>query len=326
MAANRMIILKSIPMVRRLEYLETFLQGTREGLSRRELMESLGKRKQAFEIEKDLALGRGQPRRKDITQANRLTDHCVKLARSLLFVDKVGMRYRLLEAGRLYLDSGENERKKIFAEAFSKAYPHLSAVVQALALLKEGEEIVLPLQKKEEFKTEVEKYGLSMSPMCFETIRDIGARLGLMNWFATGVGLERNQHVYLTCQITAETPESFLVKIRSLEGWLYAVPFEVERNRFRDCLWETYLVLADRIPGAPLFYSSVREKVCGLLKIRDDQFDNEIMRMVEWDEMLRVIWSEGVLQYQKDSASMIKSLPPKNEWGRYVVYLKMVRR
>jgi hypothetical protein len=39
-----------------------------------------------------------------------------------------------------------------------------------------------------------------------------------------------------------------------------------------------------------------------------------------------VIWSEGVLQYQKDSASMLKSLPPKNEWGRYVVYLKMVRR
>src|SRR5665647_683635 len=177
MAANRIIILKSIPMVRRLEYLETFLQGTREGFSRRELMESLGKRKKAFEIEKDLALGRGQPRRKDITQANRLTDHCVKLARSLLFVDKVGMRYRLLEAGRLYLDSGENERKKIFAEAFSKAYPHLSAVVQALALLKEGEEIVLPLQKKEAFKTEVEKYGLSMSPMCFETIRDIGCLL-----------------------------------------------------------------------------------------------------------------------------------------------------
>ena len=104
------------------------------------------------------------------------------------------------------------------------------------------------------------------------------------------------------------------------------MPFEVERNKFRDCLWETYLSLADRIPGSPLFYSSVREKVCGLLKIRDDQFDNEIMRMVEWDEMLRVIWSEGVLQYQKDSASMLKSLPPKNEWGRYVVYLKMVRR
>jgi len=313
-------------MVRRLEYLETFLQGTRKGISRRELMESLGERKKAFEIEKDLSLGRGRPRRKDITRADRLIDHCVKLARNMQFVDKVGLRYRLLEAGRIYLDSAETERKKIFAEVFSKAYPHLSAVVLALALLKEEEEVVLPLQNKSEFKPEVEKYGLSMGQMCFDTIRDIGTRLGLMNWYVTGVGLERRQHVYLTCEITRETPESYLVKIRSLEGWLFAVPFEVERNRFRDCLWETYLSLADRIPGSPLFYSSVREKVCGLLKIRDDQFDNEVMRMVKWDEMLRVIWSEGVLQYQKDSASMLKSLPPKNEWGRYVVYLKMVRR
>ena len=48
--------------------------------------------------------------------------------------------------------------------------------------------------------------------------------------------------------------------------------------------------------------------------------------MVEWDEFLHVIWSEGVLPYQQDSASMLKSLPPKNEWGRYVVYLKIVRR
>lgn len=48
--------------------------------------------------------------------------------------------------------------------------------------------------------------------------------------------------------------------------------------------------------------------------------------MVDADSILQVIWSEGVLQYQKDSASMLKCLPPKNEWGRYVVYLKIVRR
>ena len=50
------------------------------------------------------------------------------------------------------------------------------------------------------------------------------------------------------------------------------------------------------------------------------------MKMVEYDETIHVVWSEGQLQYEKDNASMLKSLPPKNEWGNYVVYLKMVRK
>jgi hypothetical protein len=62
------------------------------------------------------------------------------------------------------------------------------------------------------------------------------------------------------------------------------------------------------------------------LRIRDDQFDSEVLGMVDSDEVLHVIWSEGVLPYQQDTASMLKSLPPKNEWGRYIVYLKIVRR
>ena len=68
--------------------------------------------------------------------------------------------------------------------------------------------MVLPLQNKPEFKPEVEKYGLSMGQMCFDTIRDIGTALGIMNWYVSGVGLEKRQHVYLTCEIRKEIQSS----------------------------------------------------------------------------------------------------------------------
>jgi len=325
MDCNNPISLKAIPIVRRPEYLDAFLDGVRQGWERKELMATLGERKKAFEIEKDLALGRGNPHRKDISEAHSLLKHCVKLARDMKFVDKTGPRSRLLEAGRAYLDADEDIRRRTFAEAFSRAYPHLAAIVTALLRLS-GEEAILPLMDLPEFKQEAEKYGFSVGKMYFDVVRDIGTRLGLMNWYVRGVGLERRQHVYLACRILAEDPGSFFLRIRSGDSWLFAVPFELERSVFRKALWEAYLDLVDGIPGSPIFYSSVREKVCAMLRLRDDQFDSEVMRMVDWDEMLHVIWSEGVLQYQKDSASMLKSLPPKNEWGRYVVYLKIVRR
>jgi len=325
MALSNSVSLKAIPIVRRLEYLEVFLEGLKKGLEKRSLMAALGDRKKAFEIEKDLALGRGNPLRKDITEAPQLLKYCIKLARDLRFVDKAGPWSRLLEAGKVYLEADDDTRRCMFAEAFSEAYPHLTAIVSALWRL-DGEEAILPLMNQPEFEPEAEKYGFSVGQMYFDTVRDVGTRLGLLNWYVKGIGSERRQHIYLACQITKEEPESFLLKIKNDASWLFALPFEVERNKFRESLWEAYLNLVDRIPGSPVFYSLVREKVCAMLRLRDDQFDNEVMRMVDWDEMLHVIWSEGVLQYQKDSASMLKSLPPKNEWGRYVVYLKMVRR
>lgn len=325
MGLIKLASLKAIPIVRRLEYLEIFLDGVRRGMERRELIAALGEKKKAFEIEKDLALGRGNPHRKDITEAKYLLKYCIKLARDIKFVDKAGLGSRLLEAGKVYLESDDDTRRRMFAEAFSTVYPHLTTVVSALSRL-DGEEAILPLMNQPEFEPEAEKYGFSVGQMYFDTVRDIGTRLGLVNWYVKGVGLERRQHVYLACRIMGENPGLFLLKIRSGDGWLFAMPFEVERNRFRESLWEAYLNLVDGVPGSPFFYSSVREKVCAMLRLRDDQFDNEVMRMVDWDEMLHVIWSEGVLQYQKDSASMLKSLPPKNEWGRYVVYLKIVRR
>ena len=325
MATNNIIYLKAVPIVRRLEYLEVFLKGVKNRLDRKELVLALGERKIAFEIEKDLALGRGNPHRKDITQANYLLKYCIRLSRDLGFVNKVGLRFRLTEKGKEYLESDDYSRKYTFAEAFSEVYPHLTTVISSLNHL-EGAEAILPLYNRPEFEPESVKYGFSTGQMYFDTVRDIGTSLGLLNWYAKGAGPERRQHLYLSCSIMTQDPASFLVKIRNGDKWLFAVPFEIDRVHFREALWNVYLSLVDGVPGSPIFYSSVREQVCATLKLRDDQFDSEVMKMVDDDAILQVIWSEGVLQYQKDSASMLKSLPPKNEWGRYVIYLKIVRR
>ncbi len=325
MTANKIIYLKAVPIVRRLEYLEVFLKGVKNRLDRKELIFALGERKIAFEIEKDLAVGRGNPNRKDIAKANYLLKYCIRLSRDLGFVDKVGLRFRLTEKGIKYLDSDDHSRKRTFAEAFSEVYPHLTTIILALQHLN-GAEAILPSDSKHEFEAESMKYGFSISQMYFGTIRDIGNRLGLLNWYVKGMGSERSQHIYLSCSLVTMEPASFIVRVRNGDKWLFAVPFEIDRIHFREALWDTYLSLVDGVPGSPIFYSAVREQVCATLKLRDDQFDSEVMKMVDSDKILQVIWSEGVLQYQKDSASMLKSLPPKNEWGRYVVYLKIVRR
>jgi hypothetical protein len=230
-----------------------------------------------------------------------------------------------LEKGRNYLESGEEGRRKILGEGYSEAYPHLTVITLALSSLGRGEAI-LPLQNIPPFRTDVVKYGFSLDQVSFDTVRDIGTRLGLFNWYVNGAGLERRQHVYSTCNVMNERQDPFLLRLSQRGGWLYATQKEVNRDVFKPALWEAYINQANGVPGSPIFYSHVREQVCAYLHIRDDQFDSEVMNMVEWDEDLHVIWSEGVLLYQQDSASMLKSLPPKNEWGRYVVYLKIVRR
>ncbi|MCL4436326.1 MAG: hypothetical protein M1503_03050 [Thaumarchaeota archaeon] len=325
MTTTDVVYLKAIPMVRRLEYLEVFLKGVRDGLERKDLSAALGEQKKAFEIEKDIALGRGKPHRKDITQANKLLRSCIRLSCDFGFVKKVESGYKLSEVGKLYLDSDNFIRRRMFAESFSEVYPHLSAIILSLVRL-QGDEAILPIKDRPEFKPESEKYGFSTGQMYFDTVRDLGTSLGLINWYVKGAGLERRQHIYMVSQIKTQEPEWYLVKIHSGEDWLFAEPFDIDRTRFREVLWEVYLALADGVPGSPVFYSSVREQVCAILKLRDDQFDQEVMNMVNADALLQVIWSEGVLQYEKDSASMLKSLPPKNEWDRYVVYLKIVRR
>jgi len=287
--------------------------------------EILSDRKREFEKQKILAVGRGSPFRRDIVKTSSLVEHCFKFAKALRFIEKGDNEIVLTEKGRRLLNVSDEERKILLAEAFSEVYPHLTTLVLTLSKL-EAEEAVLPLMNKPKFRPEAEKIGLNIGQMAFDVIRDIATVLGIVNWYYDGEGLERRQHVYLTCTPTTEVPRRRSIRLRWNDDWLYIVEKLVDRASFRDALWRAYLALADGIPGSPIFYSAVREKVCAALRIRDDQFDAEVLRMVDWDDVFQVVWSEGVLPYQRDSAGMLKSLPPKTESGNYIVYLKIVRR
>jgi len=317
--------LGTIPLVRRLEYIVVYLEGVAKGLDKQIIQTELGRRKIEFEYDKNLALGRGNPRRPHIKKAEYLHRYCFRLSRDLGFIDASSTNPRLLEGGLCFLDSSGLVRLRVFSEAYSQAYPHLGVLINALSQV-QGGCAVLPMMNKPEFRSYAEAINVGMSQVVFDTVRDIATSLGLLNWFVDGVGAERRQHVYLTCVLMKEKMDSYLVRVWDRFCWLYTVPNLVDATVFRSTLYKNYLELADNIPGSPVFYSYIREKVCADLRLRDEQFDYAVMEMVNRDDHLNIVWSEGTLSYGRDSASILKSLPPKNEWGDYVVYLKIMRR
>jgi len=317
--------LREVPVVRRIEYLLDYLLAVDRRCTMGEIEEILSERKRQFEMEKILAVGRGNPFRRDLVKTSRLAKECFRLAKALRYVEKFGNGIAISDKGRHFLDVSNEERRILLAEAYSEVYPHLATLALTLSKL-DSEEAVLPMMNKPKFRPEAEKIGLNIGQVTFDIIRDIATSLGILNWYHEGDGVQRRQHVYLTCSLATEVPRRRSIRLYWDDDWLYVVERLMDRASIRDTLWKAYLALADGIPGSPIFYSAVREKVCANLRIRDDQFDAEVLQMVDWDDVFQVVWSEGVLPYQRDSAGMLKSLPPKTESGNYIVYLKIVRR
>ena len=317
------IRLKSLPVVRRIEYLNTYLKSIDLGYTQEEVEAELAEIKRGFEREKIMAVGRGNPYRKGIERTTRLATYCKSLSQHLFYIVSVSSKLFLTERGASYLHSTENERRQLLCESFSKAYPHLGILV---ALLNEQADhtVTLPLQNKPPFRPLALQYGLDVGQVGFDTLRDLATGIGVVNWYYSGTGLDRRQHVYLTCTLVeAETAEYNI--FYHGEG-VKATSNKVELTDFKKVLWAHYLELIEGVPGSPIFYSALRERVCHTLGITDGFFDSTVSDLVEYDDDLLVVWSEGVLPYLQDSASMLKSLPPKTDYDNYIIYLKITRR
>lgn len=312
--------LKKPPVIRRLDYINDYLEGVKQGLDKEELEERLAETKKRLETEKALAVGRGNPFRKDIKKTSNLTYDCKRITASMQLIEDEPTT--LTELGKKYLQSSDPERKAIICEAYSKAYPHFGELIKALQ--KHGT-MVLPMRNKPEFRPEIQKYGLDMHQVAFDTVRDLATDVGLVNWYTKGSAEERRQFVYLVCgEVDTFSEAHYTVYYRTQQ--VYLKPNKVSIKKFRDNLWDNYLELVNGISGAPVFYSGLRVHVCYDLKISDSEFNNQTLDLIEDDEKLNVIWSQGILPRKQDSASMLKSLPPKNEDGNYIIYLKIVRR
>ena len=110
------------------------------------------------------------------------------------------------------------------------------------------------------------------------------------------------------------------------KGYLVS-PRKCNNQELRDSTWSAYLEFTNYIPFRPVFYSELRASVCYNMRISDQQFDDFIRHfLIEEDANYVAISSAGSLPYDRDSASLLKSLPPKSDDGKYLIYLKMKRR
>ena len=318
-----LIKLTHIPVVRRLEYLDSYLQSIHDRLSQEELEVALADVKRGFEREKIMAVGRGNPYRKGIEKTSRLASYCKAFSKKLFFVVTVSSELRLTERGLNYLHSREDIRKRMLCEFISIAYPHLGVLISVL-MNQSTRTVTLPLQNKPPFRPLALQYGLDIGQVAFDTLKDLATGIGVVNWYYSGVKLDRRQHVYLTCHISESEGSGYRVMHQG--EWLDSIPNDAEESEFKKVLYSSYLDLTEGVPGSPVFYSALREIVCHALRINDRLFDLKVLGLVESNSELVVVWSEGVLPYLQDSAGMLKSLPPKTDFGNYIVYLKIKKR
>ena len=303
------------PVVRRLEYINDYLIGVKQGLDEDELMVQLAETKKRLEREKSLAVGRGNPYRKGIARTSSLTYDCRRVTESMRLLEND----RLTSRGEEYLKSSDEDRRQIICEAYSSVYPHFGVLVSTL---QQYGTLVLSMRNIPPFRPMAEKYGLDVHQVAFDTVRDLATDVGLVNWYTMDKAENRRQHVYLVCSQGSSDSEYIVYH----EGrQLQLKPNTVSLDEFRESLWENYIDLVNGVSGFPVFYSEIRDHVCYDLKISDILFNKYTETLMEDDDKYNVIWSQGILPRKQDSASMLKSLPPKNVDGNYIIYLKIVR-
>jgi hypothetical protein len=101
---------------------------------------------------------------------------------------------------------------------------------------------------------------------------------------------------------------------------------KVSMGDFEQALWTNYLHIADMVPMSPVLYPSLRNLVCGELRIGDEAFDHLLKNLIRQPQRLNVHPSDGTLNYAANLAHISKLLPPQTSEGNFIVYLKIERR
>lgn len=302
--------------------------GVNDGGGLQRAQERLVAKKKLFELEKSRAVGRGRPFMRKLGEAHRLTELCNTMTRQLGLVRGNGT-FSLSTAGRIYLESDNDARSRLLIQGMLQTYARFRRLVRALTILK-GNEIEVPMTPDtDDFVQTLNRSGLpNLSRIYFETIVDLATQLGLTNWHQKEEG-PRSWVVYLTCSVLIlqdgdENVEGFALDL-SDEKWriiFNSVPLE----KFREQLWKDYLHLTRYVARKPILYSELRSRVCYSLRISDMSFDNMAKQIMQADSKYLLVGAGGTLAFRRDSASLIKSLPPKTDRGEYMVYLKMDKR
>jgi len=315
-------------LVRRLEYLEDFLQGVSEGEGIERIQERLVARKKFFELEKSRAVGRGRPFMKKLGEAHRLSELCRTMARQLGLIEGGGI-LQTSAIGEQYLVSDGKARSQLLIRGMLQTYVRFRSLVKCVALT-DGNEIEVPMgDTRQAFIDVLSKIGLrDFSRIYFETVVDLSTQLGLTNWHLRD-NESRNWILYMTSSIQflrgeVETTKGFVAHLGE-ETWTIIFN-SVSLDIFREQLWKDYLSLTKYIARKPVPYSNLRSKVCYSLRMGDRLFDGLARVIMLADAKYLLVGAGGTLSFRRDSASLIKSLPPKTDRGEYMVYLKMDKK
>jgi hypothetical protein len=101
---------------------------------------------------------------------------------------------------------------------------------------------------------------------------------------------------------------------------------KVPISNFEQAVWTNYLHLADMVPMSPVLYPSLRNLVCGQLRIGDEIFDHLLKILIRQPQRLNIHPSDGTLNYAANLGHISKLLPPQTSEGNFIVYLKIERR
>jgi hypothetical protein len=121
--------------------------------------------------------------------------------------------------------------------------------------------------------------------------------------------------------------ENNLYELISASGEQFVVfPFQTPTpEQFEEHLWKTYLKLVNLRPLFPVIYPLLRNEVCFSIRISDEKFDSMIAELINEPKRIRVLPSAGILNYSRDLAHLHKHLPPQNETGQFMTFLKIDR-
>ncbi len=116
------------------------------------------------------------------------------------------------------------------------------------------------------------------------------------------------------------------IAFAALNGLYFVTPFQNPGiDQFEEYLWKTYLDLVKNRPLFPVVYPVLRNEVCYRLRITDETFDQFLKELIKAPKRIRVYPSAGILDYSGDLAHLHKHLPPPNEAGQFMTFLKITR-
>lgn len=98
---------------------------------------------------------------------------------------------------------------------------------------------------------------------------------------------------------------------------------EVEMAALEQELWRCYLEKVDYRPLFPVLYPELRNEVCYQLRLPDKTFDQNLLRLIEKPQRLRIYPSGGTLNYASNLAHLHKYLPPQTSHKHFMIYLKI---